>query len=150
MNMDVVIADDGWFLSRDWVGEFDPAIVDYVVANRLVTGRVIVGPGGVDTPSGDVVRFARSLGAEVLVHDPMYTDDELRGYGWDPYEWTPGTPGEPVDVALVQADHPEYAQLSAADLPGLRVLLDGRRITDPTRFTGVPRITIGGGETPTI
>ena len=29
---------------------------------------------------------------------------------------------------------------------GLRVLLDGRRVTDPARFTGVPRLTIGGGE----
>ncbi|QFG68368.1 nucleotide sugar dehydrogenase [Ornithinimicrobium pratense] len=87
--------------------------------------------------------------AQVLVHDPMYTDEELAGYGWDPYHWTPGTPGQPVDVAIVQADHPEYADLSATDLPGLRLLLDGRRITDPTAFTGIPRLTIGGGETPT-
>ena len=29
---------------------------------------------------------------------------------------------------------------------GLRLLLDGRRVTDPARFTGVPRLTIGGGE----
>jgi UDP-N-acetyl-D-glucosamine dehydrogenase len=80
-------------------------------------------------------------GAQVLVHDPMYTDDELAGYGWTPYHL-----GQPVDVAIVQADHPEYATLSPADLPGLRLLLDGRRVTDPTAFTGTPRLTIGGGE----
>jgi UDP-N-acetyl-D-glucosamine dehydrogenase len=80
-------------------------------------------------------------GAQVLVHDPMYTDDELAGYGWTPYHL-----GEPVDLAIVQADHPEYATLSPADLPGLRLLLDGRRVTDPTAFTGTPRLTIGGGE----
>jgi hypothetical protein len=51
-----------------------------------------------------------------------------------------------VDVAIVQADHPEYSKLTPADLPGVRLLLDGRRITDPALFTGVPRITIGGGE----
>lgn len=95
------------------------------------------------------VAALRDRGAQVLVHDPMYTNEELAGLGWEPYAWTPGTPGQPVDVAIVQADHPEYADLSATDLPGLRVLLDGRRITDPTRFTGVPRLTIGGGETPT-
>ncbi|MGU9560543.1 hypothetical protein ACQXW1_17310, partial [Lactiplantibacillus pentosus] len=39
-------------------------------------------------------------------------------------------------VAIVQADHPEYAQLSADALPGLRLLLDGRRVTDPARFIG--------------
>ena len=88
----------------------------------------------------------RSRGAEVLVHDPMYTPAELEAFGWTPYAWTPGEPGDPVDVAIVQADHPEYAQLCAADLPGLRLLLDGRRVTDPERFTGVPRLTIGGGE----
>lgn len=80
-------------------------------------------------------------GAQVLVHDPMYTDDELAGYGWTPYHL-----GEPVDLAIVQADHPEYATLTPADLPGLRLLLDGRRVTDPTAFTGTPRLTIGGGE----
>jgi nucleotide sugar dehydrogenase len=95
------------------------------------------------------VAALREAGAHVLVHDPMYTPEELSAHGWEPYDWTPGTPGEPVDVAIVQADHPEYADLSAADLPGLRLLLDGRRVTDPDRFTGVPRLTIGGGETPT-
>ncbi|WP_151523542.1 nucleotide sugar dehydrogenase [Serinicoccus kebangsaanensis] len=88
----------------------------------------------------------RERGAQVLVHDPMYSAEELRGFGWEPYAWAPGEPGEPVDVAIVQADHPEYARLAATDLPGLRVLLDGRRVTDPERFVGVPRLTIGGGE----
>lgn len=87
------------------------------------------------------VEALRARGAEVLVHDPMYTDDELTGFGWTPYHL-----GEPVAVAIVQADHPEYARLSTDDLPGLRLLLDGRRVTDPARFTGVPRLTIGGGD----
>ena len=80
-------------------------------------------------------------GAEVLVHDPMYTDDELAGFGWTAYHL-----GEPVDVAIVQADHPEYRELTPADLPGLRLLLDGRRATEAARWAGVPRLTIGGGE----
>jgi UDP-N-acetyl-D-glucosamine dehydrogenase len=95
------------------------------------------------------VAALRERGAQVLVHDPMYTPEELTALGWEPYVWAPGAPGEAVDVAIVQADHPEYASLSAADLPGLRLLLDGRRVTDPARFTGVPRLTIGGGETAT-
>lgn len=87
------------------------------------------------------VAALRERGAEVLVHDPMYTDEELTGFGWQPYHL-----GEPVDVAIVQADHAGYAELSAADMPGVRLLLDGRRITDAGKFTGVPRLTIGGGE----
>ncbi|MFC2474077.1 MAG: nucleotide sugar dehydrogenase, partial [Actinomyces sp.] len=87
------------------------------------------------------VEALREAGAEVLVHDPMYTDEELAGFGWTPYHL-----GEQVDVAIVQADHPEYGELSATDLPGLRLLLDGRRATDAAKWTGVPRLTIGGGE----
>lgn len=89
-------------------------------------------------PTVDALRAA---GAQVLVQDPMYTDEELEGFGWQPYHL-----GENVDVAIVQADHPEYSKLTPADLPGVRLLLDGRRITDPALFTGVPCITIGGGE----
>lgn len=89
-------------------------------------------------PTVDALRAA---GAQVLVQDPMYTDEELEGFGWQPYHL-----GENVDVAIVQADHPEYSKLTPADLPGVRLLLDGRRITDPALFTGVSRITIGGGE----
>lgn len=81
----------------------------------------------------------RERGAEVLVHDPMYSPEELAKYGWDAYQI-----GDAVDAAVIQADHPEYAQLTAADLPGLRALLDGRRVTKPENFEGVARLAIGG------
>lgn len=87
------------------------------------------------------VEALRARGAEVLVHDPMYSDDELAGFGWTPYQL-----GDSVDVAIVQADHADYADLTAEQLPGVRLLLDGRRITRPENFAGVPRLTIGGGE----
>lgn len=88
IHIDVVVADDGWFLARDWVGEFDPGIVDYVVRNRLATGRVLVAPGALGTPSGDVVRFLRSLDVEVRIfssriHYSVYGEDAavLREHG---------------------------------------------------------------------
>ncbi|MBE6475735.1 MAG: nucleotide sugar dehydrogenase [Actinomyces succiniciruminis] len=87
------------------------------------------------------VEALRKQGAQVLVHDPMYTDAELAGFGWDAYHL-----GDAVDVAIVQADHPEYATLAPADLPGVRLLLDGRRVTDPALWAGTPRLTIGGGK----
>ncbi|RAX22894.1 MULTISPECIES: nucleotide sugar dehydrogenase [unclassified Actinomyces] len=87
------------------------------------------------------VEALRAKGAQVLVHDPMYTDAELAGFGWDAYHL-----GDAVDVAIVQADHPEYATLAPADLPGVRLLLDGRRVTDPALWAGTPRLTIGGGK----
>lgn len=84
------------------------------------------------------VEALREAGAEVLVEDPMYSDQELEGFGWAPYHF-----GEPVDAAIVQADHVEYKTITAADLPGVRVLFDGRRVTDPALWLGTPRIVIG-------
>ena len=56
----------------------------------------------------------------------MYTDDELAGYGFTPYHL-----GEPVDVAIVQADHDDYRSLTADELPGREG--DHRRAGDPAR-----------------
>lgn len=80
-------------------------------------------------------------GATVLVQDPMYSDDELAAFGWEPYHL-----GQEIDVVIVQADHPEYRTLTPADLPGVRLLLDGRRATDPALWAGTPRLVIGGGQ----
>ena len=38
----------------------------------------------------------------------------------------------------------EYRELAATDFPGVTILVDGRRITDPDRWQGVRRIVIGG------
>lgn len=80
----------------------------------------------------------RERGARVLVHDPMFSDEELASFGWEPYHL-----GEPVDVAIVQADHPEYQALTPTDLPGIRLLYDGRRVTDPALWRGTPRLVVG-------
>ncbi|HET6986189.1 MAG TPA: nucleotide sugar dehydrogenase [Kribbella sp.] len=84
------------------------------------------------------VEALKARGAEVSVHDPLYTDEELQQLGFTPY-----TLGSPVDAAVLQADHPEYAQLTPAELPGVKVLVDGRDRTDPARWAGVRRIVIG-------
>jgi nucleotide sugar dehydrogenase len=84
------------------------------------------------------VEALRRRGARPYVSDPMYSADELTAIGLPPYN------GEPVTAAIVQADHAEYRTLAAADLPGLRVLVDGRRVTDPARWAGVRRVVIGG------
>lgn len=98
--------------------------------------------GGVkETAFSGVFPTAEALrvrGAEVRVHDPLFSDDELRALRLEPYE-----PGEPVDVAVLQADHAEYRALTPSDLPGVRLLVDGRNITDPRLWTGTPRLVIG-------
>ncbi|HHW82440.1 MAG TPA: nucleotide sugar dehydrogenase [Actinomycetales bacterium] len=81
----------------------------------------------------------RGRGANVVVHDPMFTDEELRGFGWEPYHL-----GDQVDAVIVQADHPEYAAVTPADFPGIRLLFDGRRVTSADTWKGTPRMVVGG------
>lgn len=89
-----------------------------------------------------VVEALHQAGAVALVHDPMYSDEELQKLGYLPYHL-----GEPVDAAILQADHREYRTLAATDLPGVSVLVDGRNVTDAALWTGVTRIVLGRGQT---
>lgn len=84
------------------------------------------------------VEELKRRGATVFVSDPMYTPEELEELG------LPAHRGEPVDAAVIQTDHAEYRSLAASDLPGVKVLVDGRRVTDPANWEGVRRIVIGG------
>ncbi|MEW1976757.1 nucleotide sugar dehydrogenase [Microbacterium profundi] len=84
------------------------------------------------------VKALEDRGAEVSVHDPLYTDEELRALGFEPYAL-----GGDVDLAIVQTDHADYKELAPAQLPGVKLLVDGRNTTAPTLWTGTPRIVVG-------
>ncbi len=84
------------------------------------------------------VEELRDRGANVKVHDPMYSAEELSGFGWDSY-----TIGDSATAVIVQADHAEYRTLAPTDFPGVKILFDGRRITDPSLWVGTPRMVIG-------
>ncbi len=86
------------------------------------------------------VAALRARGAAVRVHDPLYSDAELLALGFEPYAL-----GEGVDVAVLHTDHPAYRALRPQDLPGIRLLVDGRGATDPSVWAGVPRIALGVG-----
>ncbi len=84
------------------------------------------------------VQALKERGAEVFVHDPIYSDDELRGLGLEPYAL-----GGEVDLAVLQTDHAEYRELGPDRLPGVKLLVDGRAATDPALWVGTPRIVVG-------
>lgn len=83
----------------------------------------------------------RARGADVTVHDPLYSTQELQVLGFDSHAL-----GADIDAAIVHTDHEEYADLSLADLPGARVVIDGRRSLNPARFEGTRLVTIGLGK----
>ncbi|MEO6791767.1 MAG: nucleotide sugar dehydrogenase [Ornithinibacter sp.] len=86
----------------------------------------------------DTVASLRARGADVVVQDPMYTDEELASLGFAAYHF-----GEPVEAAVIQADHASYAGLTPADLPGVKTLVDGRGLTSAADWPGVTHRTVG-------
>jgi nucleotide sugar dehydrogenase len=80
----------------------------------------------------------RRRGARPLVEDPLLTAAELAGLGLEPYP-----AGTVVDAAVLQADHAEYQSLTPSDLPGVKVVLDGRGVLDPARWPGVVVLGVG-------
>jgi len=84
------------------------------------------------------VEELRAAGAEVSVHDPMYTDDELAAFGWTAFHR-----GDAADAVVVQADHAEYAQWTEADVLGVRSVVDGRRILNDASWSGTTFVSIG-------
>jgi nucleotide sugar dehydrogenase len=87
------------------------------------------------------VNELRAAGATPVVHDPLFDDDELRALGFEPHQLASG-----AEAVIVQADHDEYRTLTAADLPGTTVVLDGRRCVatrDELVAAGITVIGIG-------
>lgn len=84
------------------------------------------------------VEELRRRGAKPYVSDPMYSSAELAAHKLPAFE------GQEVGAAILQADHAEYRALTSEDLPGVKVLVDGRRTTDPQKLAGIRRIVIGG------
>jgi nucleotide sugar dehydrogenase len=82
----------------------------------------------------------RQRGSEPLVHDPMFSDSELLLIGLQPYQL-----GDPIDAAVIQANHPEYQRLQPSDLPGVKCIVDGRNVLDPSTWPNICLVSIGGG-----
>ncbi len=87
-----------------------------------------------------IVRELVMRGAVPVVHDPLYSESELRRLDLMPYRI-----GEPCDAVIMHTDHPEYKVLTPEDLPGIRALVDGRAVTDPGRWSAIPRRVLGIG-----
>lgn len=70
-----------------------------------------------------LVRLLRARGADALVHDPLYSTDELRQRSFEPYEW-----GARCDAVVVHTAHPEYSRAHAEITAG--AFYDGRGVLD--------------------
>jgi UDP-N-acetyl-D-glucosamine dehydrogenase len=78
-----------------------------------------------------VVAALKRAGAHPVVHDPLYTEHELRAVGFDPYRL-----GEPVDAALLQADHTVYRDLDPGDLASVAARTAAEAAADQGEVAG--------------
>jgi len=124
------------------VGLAKAAYGDLAGARAVVLGAAYRG-GVKETAFSGVFPTVAALeaqGATVTVHDPMFNDDELRQLGLSPHML-----GAAVDVAVLQADHLEYKRLRERDLPGVKVIVDGRHHLEPSSFPTASFLVIGKG-----
>lgn len=127
------------------IGLLEGAYGDLTGARVVVLGAAYRG-GVKETAFSGVfgtVDALRERGAVPLVHDPLYADEELKRLGFTPYHI-----GEPVNAAVVQADHDEYRALGPADLPGLTAFIDGRRVSSSEAWPEVAYRVIGRAVAP--
>ena len=68
-----------------------------------------------------VAKELAARGAQALVHDPLFTAEEIRGYGLDATEIP-----VPADAVVVQAWHAAYEGLDFRAFAGCKAVLDGR------------------------
>ena len=124
------------------VDVLEAAYGDLAGARVLVLGAAYRG-GVKETAFSGVFPTVASLvarGAVVGVQDPMYSSEELSALGLPVGSLEAGW-----DAVVVHTDHAEYRSLTAADLPGVRVIVDGRRILDATAFPDARVLVIGRG-----
>ncbi|WP_262105470.1 nucleotide sugar dehydrogenase [Arthrobacter sp. Marseille-P9274] len=122
------------------IGLLEGAFGDLAGARVVVLGAAYRG-GVKETAFSGVfgaVEALKARGATALVHDPLYSDAELEKLGFAPYRL-----GESADAAVVQANHAEYKELGPDDLPGIKVFIDGRRVSSPEQWQGVTYRVIG-------
>jgi len=74
-----------------------------------------------------LVEALRSRGARPLVHDPLFSADEVRALGLAAVD---AFPPPRVDAVIVQALHDDYGALDWRAFAGCRAVLDGRNALD--------------------
>lgn len=126
------------------IGLLEGAFGDLTGARVAVLGAAYRG-GVKETAFSGVfgaVEALKARGAVPVVHDPLFSDEELDRLGLTPYHL-----GSPIDAAVVQADHVEYKALGPGDLPGIRTFIDGRRVSSPEKWPDVAYRVIGAATT---
>jgi len=98
------------------------------------------------SPAAALASLLCRSGARALVHDPLFSDAEIRAMGLEPSALI----CPEADGLVIQTYHPEYRELDLHQYSTCRVVLDGRNVLDPAvvRAAGICYLGIGRGLSP--
>lgn len=88
----------------------------------------------------DLVDLISKRGGLPLVHDPLYSDEELTKLGLVAHQL-----GQECDAVILHTNHEEYRNLRAEDLPGATFIADGRNLISEELKSQVKTYVLGKG-----
>lgn len=88
----------------------------------------------------DLVETIHSRGGIPVVHDPLYTYDEIVAFGLVPHKL-----GDHCDAAILHTSHEQYRDLGLGDLSGIQFMADGRNFISSELKSKVKTYVIGRG-----
>jgi len=80
-------------------------------------------------------------GARAVLHDPLFSDEEVRAFGLEPVRSLP----VPADAIIVQAWHDAYRDLDLRSFAGCLAVLDGRNALDRNAVEASGLLYVGIG-----
>jgi nucleotide sugar dehydrogenase len=89
----------------------------------------------------DLVAEIRAQGGFALIHDPLYTEAELRNLGFDSFAL-----GGKCDAVILHTSHPEYDKLRTQDFDSATFFYDGRSTAPESVSKGMPYSSISTGK----
>lgn len=94
------------------------------------------------SPAFPIKAELEKRGARVALHDPFYTEDEIQGYGFKP-----GALNDGWEIWVLNTAHEVYRDLDFKRLAvvGLKAVLDGRNLWNPSRVTAAGVVYHGIG-----
>ncbi len=93
-----------------------------------------------------LIEALRDAGANVYLHDPLFTADEIAKFGATPAQDLNALPH--LDAVVAQAWHADFRDLDWRQLPGTPVVLDGRNVLNraDVEAAGLRYLALGVGE----
>ena len=93
------------------------------------------------SPASELSAILRQRGVRALVHDPLFSSEEIRALGLEPSHLY----ADDADAVILQTFHPEYRDLDLGRLCRCQVVLDGRNALAPERVRAAGMRYLGIG-----